>query len=227
MTTKLSSTGGIKRVRVDRHAVEDAAAEIVNRRGLASLSMSELAAALDVKTPSLYAHVAGIDEVRRMLALRGLSELENTVARAALGKSKDEAIRSLLFAHLEYVRSNPGVYEATIPSAPRGDTEWLEASGKLQSTTLAVLSAFGFATEDEVHVQRGLTSLAHGFAALEGSGGFRNPVDLDESFGWLVDVFLAGLPSKLAAQAARTTKAATTRTARKSVSASGRKAVRS
>jgi AcrR family transcriptional regulator len=222
----LPNTENHKRGRVDRHAVEEAAAEIVNRRGLSSLSMSELASALDVKTPSLYAHVAGIDEVRRMLALRGLVEIENTIARAALGKAKEDAIRSILFAHLEYVRSNPGVYEATIPSAPRGDAEWLAASEKVQSTTMAVLSAFGFAREDEIHVQRGLRSLAHGFAALEGSGGFRNPVDLDESFGWLVDVFLAGLPSKLASKAARSTKAATTRTTQKSARASGRKAAR-
>ena len=37
--------------------------------------MSELAAALDVKTPLLYAHVTGIDEVKRMLALRGLADM--------------------------------------------------------------------------------------------------------------------------------------------------------
>jgi AcrR family transcriptional regulator len=226
----MSNLRSTKRVRVDRHAVEEAAAEIVNRRGLASLSMSELASALDVKAPSLYAHVAGIDEVRRMLALRGLGEIENTLARAALGKAGAEAVRAMLVAHLEYVRSNPGVYEATIPSPPRGDREWTDAADKVQATTMAVLSAFGFSEEDEIRIQRGLRSLAHGFAALEGSGAFRSSVDdRDESFGWLVDVFLAGLPSTIATKATGTTKtaiAATTRATRKSVGASGRKAAR-
>ena len=68
--------------------------------------------------------------------------------------------------------------------------------------------------------------VAHGFAALEGSGAFMNPVDRDESFGWLVDVFLAGLSSKVQARTASTPKAATTRTTTNSASAFGRKAAR-
>ena len=81
------SDAATKRTKLDHGVIEHAAAERVNRHGLASLSMSELAAALDVKTPSLYAHVTGIDEVKRMLALRGLADMENCLARAALGKN--------------------------------------------------------------------------------------------------------------------------------------------
>jgi len=33
----------------------------------------------------------------------------------------------------------------------------------------------------------------HGFISLEGAGGFAMPVDLDASFHWLINVFVAGL----------------------------------
>jgi AcrR family transcriptional regulator len=213
-----------KRLKVDRDVIEHAAAQIANHDGLAGLSMSALATVLDVKTPSLYAHVTGIDEVRRMLALRGLSDMDNALARAALGKTTDQAVRAMLFAYVDYVREHPGVYEAMVPSPPLDDEAWLAAYDKLQSTTAAVLSGFEFSPEEQVHVLRGLRSLAHGFAALEASDSFRRPVDLDESFGWLVDVFLAGLQPKDESQASSEADAATTRTRGRSARAEGRKA---
>jgi hypothetical protein len=36
----------------------------------------------------------------------------------------------------------------------------------------------------------------HGFSTLEVSGGFGMPLDLDESFSRLVNVFIAGLQKK-------------------------------
>jgi AcrR family transcriptional regulator len=213
-----------KRLKVDRDAIEHAAAMIANHDGLSSLSMSALATLLDVKSPSLYAHVTGIDEVKRMLALRGLADLENALARAALGKTTGEAVRAMLFAYVDYVREHPGVYAAMIPSPPLDDEPWLAAAAKLQSTTATVLSGFEFSPEEEIHALRGIRSLAHGFAAFEGTDAFRSPVDLDESFGWLVDVFLAGLQPKVEAHASREADSATMRTRGRSARAMGRKA---
>jgi AcrR family transcriptional regulator len=213
-------------LRINHKVIEDSAAERVNRDGLASLSMSELAAGLEVRTPSLYAHVTGIDEIKRMLALRGLGEMENTLARASLGKTTSDAVRAMLFAYRDFVRDNPGVYEAMIPSPPADDELWLQASNRLQTTTIAVLSGFAFTAEEEIHVMRGLRSLAHGFAALEASGAFRGPIDLDESFAWLVEVFLSGLEPKFELQASREASPGTARSRGSSARASGRKALR-
>lgn len=195
------SNANAKRDRVDRDVVIATAADLVNRNGLASLSMGELATALGLKTPSLYAHVTGIDEVKRLLALRGLAAMETALAHAALGKTASSAVRALLFAYLEFVRTNPGVYEATFPAAPLDDLEWTAAARKIQATNRAVLAGLGLSPEEEIHLQRGMRSLAHGFAVFEASGAFRNPVDRDESFSWLVDVFLCGLEPLIGAAA--------------------------
>src|SRR5260370_7706277 len=81
------------KARVDRERVLVAASELANRHGLDQLSMSELALALGIRTPSLYTHVAGLSELHRLLALKGLRELEERMARAPLGKSPDEPIQ--------------------------------------------------------------------------------------------------------------------------------------
>src|SRR5271166_6529986 len=87
---------GASRLRVDRERLIVTAAALVNRHGLDSLSMSDLAAALGVRTPSLYSHVAGIDDVKRLLALHGLADLDGRIARTALGQSAGDAVRAVI-----------------------------------------------------------------------------------------------------------------------------------
>ena len=55
------------------------------------LSMNELAQALNVRTPSLYSHVAGINDVKRLLVLHGMEELDDGAARATIGKAGPDA----------------------------------------------------------------------------------------------------------------------------------------
>jgi AcrR family transcriptional regulator len=53
------------RVGLDSAAVVSAAAELIERRGFEALTLSALASELGVKPPSLYAHVGGLDDLRR------------------------------------------------------------------------------------------------------------------------------------------------------------------
>jgi hypothetical protein len=161
--------------------------------------MSDLAQVLNVRTPSLYSHVAGIGDVKRLLALHGLAELDSTVSRATIGRSGPGAVRALLNAYREFVEKNPGVYAATVPTPPRSDREWSGAVDHLMGTFLASLQEYDLRGPEVVHALRGLRSLVHGFVSLESSGALKHPVNRDESFAWLVESFLAAL-EKMAAQ---------------------------
>jgi AcrR family transcriptional regulator len=186
-------------MRIDRARLRHEAGALANRRGLDGLSMSDLAHALNVRTPSLYSHVAGIDDVKRLLALHGLAELEQGAARATIGKSGADAVRALLNRYRDFVRKNPGVYAATLPTPPRSDREWSGAVDRLMNTCLAALQEYELRGPEMVHALRGLRSLVHGFVSLESSGALKHPVNRDESFAWLVESFLAAL-EKMAAQ---------------------------
>jgi AcrR family transcriptional regulator len=172
---------------------------LVNQRGLDDLSMSELAQALNVRTPTLYSHVAGLDDLKRLLALHGLAELDRAMSRATIGISGPDAVRAMLNAYREFVEKNPGLYAATVPTPPRSDREWSAAVDRLMDTLLASLRYYDLRGPEKVHALRGLRSLVHGFVSLESSGALKHPVNRNDSFAWLVESFLTAL-EKMAAQ---------------------------
>ena len=172
---------------------------LVNQRGLDELSMSDLAQALNVRTPTLYSHVAGLDDLKRLLALHGLAELDRAMSRATIGISGPDAVRAILNAYREFVEKNPGLYAATVPTPPRSDREWSAAVDRLMDTLLASLRYYDLRGPEKVHALRGLRSLVHGFVSLESSGALKHPVNRNDSFAWLVESFLAAL-EKMAAQ---------------------------
>jgi hypothetical protein len=56
-----------------------------------------------------------------------------------------------------------------------------------------VLAPYRLSEEEAIHAIRGLRSIVHGFLSLEVAGGFGMPVDLDASFHWLINLYIAGL----------------------------------
>ena len=73
------------------------------------------------------------------------------------------------------------------------DVELQTAEDRVVEITLVVMGSFGLKKEDGLHALRGLRSIVHGFATLEVAGGFGLPLDCDESFRRLVELFIRGL----------------------------------
>lgn len=194
-------------MRVDQERLVAVASEIANRNGLDQLSMNDIALALGVRTPSLYSHVEGLDEVKRLIALSGLAAFDQFLTREALGKSTAEAVKAVAHGVRNFARANPGVYAAFLPTPGKGDREWNAAKDRVTDTFLRVLKGYGFDRDAEIHAMRGLRSLVHGFVSLELSGALKNPVDREESFDWLVLVFIEGLEAEAkSGEAGRRTK---------------------
>jgi AcrR family transcriptional regulator len=180
-------------MRVDKDRICQQAIILANRGGLDDLSMNDLAQALNIRAPSLYSHVAGINDVKRLLALHGLDLLDRSIAQATIGKSGAAAVASALNAYRDFVKANPGVYAAMVPTPPRSDREWSGAVDRLMDTLLASLREYGLQGSELIHALRGLRSLVHGFVSLESSGALKHRVDRDESFAWMVESFIAAL----------------------------------
>jgi AcrR family transcriptional regulator len=180
------------RAGLDRAVVVQAAARLADANP-GELSLARLAESLHVRTPSLYKHVDGLPALRRDLALLGLAELERRLTDAAVGRSRDEAVRALAGAYRSFVHERPGLYVATIPAPVPGDTEHEAAAARVVAVVLRVLEGYGLQGDDAVHAVRALRSCLHGFASLEAAGGFGLPLDLDESFRRLVELFIEGL----------------------------------
>ncbi len=182
-----------RRAGLDRAAVVEAATAIADEQGLRALGVVELARRLRVKPPSLYNHVGSLVDLRRELALAGMRGLGQRLTDAAVGRSGDEALRTMAHAYRAFARAHPGLYAAAQTAPPRADVEAQAAAGAVVEVVARVLAAYRLAGDESIHAVRAFRSALHGFVSLEAAGGFGLPADVDGSFERLTDLLAAGL----------------------------------
>jgi AcrR family transcriptional regulator len=182
------------RARLDATAVVDAAAALADAEGLQALTLSRLAAELGVRSPSLYAHVDGLEDLRRRLGTRGARELAAVLSRAAAGRAGGDALAGVAHAYLAYGREHPGSYAAAQRARElQDDDDARAAAGAVADVVLAVLRGYDLHGDDAVHAARVIRVALHGFVALEAEGGFAIALPLDATFERLIETLDKGL----------------------------------
>lgn len=181
------------RAGLDTEAVVAAAAELADEHGLAAVTLARLATRLGVRSPSLYAHVAGLEDLRRRLGARGARELAAAVAAAAAGRARVDALRAVAETYRRYALAHPGVYAAMQRAPDELTSETAAAARDLVEVIVAALAGYSLAGESAIHAVRIVRSALHGFVSLEQEGGFRMPVSLPQSYEQLILVLDAGL----------------------------------
>ncbi|MFD3451069.1 TetR/AcrR family transcriptional regulator [Streptomyces sp. NPDC058691] len=164
-----------------------AGAALADEVGLANLTMGLLAERLGVRTPSLYKHVGGQEDLIRRIAALALSEAGDAIGRAVQGYAGRDALAAAARSFRAFVLEHPGRYGATIGLEPSGpDDPLITASRRSLGPFTAVLRGYDVAESDVDHALRMLRSLFHGFATLQAANSFRWSADIDESFEWLI-----------------------------------------
>jgi len=184
------------RSNLTQQTVVQAAADLINTEGLEALSLGRLASELGIRTPSLYNHVDGLPGLMRELSILNARNLAERISEAAIGQSGPDLVRAVMQTIRAYIKESPGLYLSTVRASgtqPEVVPELEQEEARSVKVGLAVMTSFGLEGEEAVHAVRGLRSVVHGFATLEISGGFGIPLDLDESFSRLVDLFIVGL----------------------------------
>ncbi len=176
--------------------VIDRAASLANADGMEAVTLARLAESLGVRSPSLYKHVAGLPAIRRALAVRGLTEANDRLERAAVGKSGDAAVFAIAHAHWRFAQDKPGLYAASVVAPRPGENDVARAGEALIGTVLSVLAGYGIAGNDALHAVRGFRAVVHGFVSLDLAGAFRLKLDLAESFDRLLSAFVADLAAR-------------------------------
>ena len=178
-----------RKVGVTLDAVVAAATVVADRDGLAALSLGPVAAALGVRPPSLYAHVDGLDGLRRQLCLAAGRELGARMRAAADGADDPvAALTAIGTAYRTFARAHPGLYAALLP-VPRADEDPEGAAAVAAPVEVLVEVLTGLGVEPARHVDliRALRAMLHGFVDLENGHGFGYADPVDRSF----DVALA------------------------------------
>ena len=155
------------------------------------VTLARLAVVLGIRTPSLYAHVDGLGDLRVRLGARGARELAASIQVAAAGRARGEALRAVALAYREYAHVHPGLYAAMQVAS---ESEEFQAAGaEVIGPILAVLGGYGLEGEPAIHAVRAIRSALHGFVSLEREGGFGLPVAVDDSYDKLITMLDAGL----------------------------------
>lgn len=179
---------------LDKKTIIEAAANMADEKGVKNVTLTALASELGIKSPSLYKHFrGGLDELSKELMLYGWCSLESEIIRAAIGKSKDDAIIAICYAYRNFVSRHRGLYEAMQWYNMYQSTEHLQATQGVISILFQVLEAYSLNEEQKVHCVRMLRGFLQGFSTIESHGGFGNPAPLDDTFDFALKTILRGI----------------------------------
>jgi AcrR family transcriptional regulator len=181
--------------RINRTLVIETAVQYVNQHGLAALTLAAIAQTLDIKLPSLYNHISGIEDMHATLAAYGAQALFRCCQDAAVGQSGDAALRTIANAYRDFIRQNPGIYAATLVQSTVPNAALAHANQDLMHLLTRVLQPYALTPHDTIHVLRGLRSIVHGFSTLEATGTFALPVDTNDSFQTVMQWFITSIAS--------------------------------
>lgn len=178
----------VPRAGLDAAAVTEAAATLADEVGLAQLSMSMIAERLGVKAPSLYKHVDGLTDLTRRIAILGATELGDALRETMQGRSGKRALEAAVQTLRCFVSEHPARYQMAVSTHPvSADDPLAIALDRTLFSFTAALQDYPIDPGNEVHALRVLRSVLHGFATIEGSGGFQMDADIDASVAWMVE----------------------------------------
>ena len=208
------------RAGLSREAVTELAVALIDSTadGFDTLTLAAVAARAGVAVPSLYKHVGSLADLRRAVALVGLTELLRRSSAATVGLARDDALRALGREIRAFAGEHPGLYAASqlAPKLDRGFDRGFDRSSPDRSpddrspddpaslalaqaaadtvaVVASVLRGFGLPEQRSVDAVRATRAAIHGFVELEAHGGFGMPDDVDRSFEALLDVLVAGI----------------------------------
>lgn len=179
--------------RLDRDAVIRKAAELANETGSDNISLKELAGALGVRSPSLYNHVDGLEDVKRSLMLYGWSQLEQRLLRAAAGYSGYDAFRSMCREFFSFSRENPGLFNAMLWYNKYSGADAMQATAGFFIYFYRFTESVNISRDNAEHILRTLRGFLEGFSLLVNNGSFGHSADITESFELSLDILIAGI----------------------------------
>jgi AcrR family transcriptional regulator len=180
-------------VQTDRKTIVETAFELIEQKGVESLSLSKLASQLGIKAPSLYRYIASkeslLQAVIELTYLR-LFEAYDAALESASEDPTDQLIK-LSHAHRSFAQANPNTYmlayTTSNPELPSNPDILLERAILIQGIMMQISGE-----ENSLTALRGVLALIHGFISLELNGQFRRGGDLSETFDAVIQAYLRG-----------------------------------
>ncbi len=170
-------------------AIVSAAREILERVGSEQFSLQDVAAAVGVKTPSLYKRVADRAALLALLEQQGFAELA-AVLRVAAGAPGP--LRAMALAYRRFALTSPQLYARMLAPDATRSAESLRWRQDALQPVLAVLTPL-VGKAHTLMAARTVTAFLHGYVTMESSGAFRLGGNIDRDFVQALDAVLRGV----------------------------------
>ncbi|RKP55121.1 TetR/AcrR family transcriptional regulator [Cohnella endophytica] len=170
-----------------------AAGDIADREGWDQVTLANVAGNLGIRTPSLYNHVDGLQDLRQKLAIHASGLLLARLTDAAVGRTGEQAFIALGIVYVEFVSEHPGLYDAINRLPLPGPVEFEHNAEQILKLFIRLMEPLGLPESEFVHAIRGLRSMVHGFASLKSMGGFQMQEELYESVTKSITYYIQGL----------------------------------
>ncbi len=176
---------------LNREHIVKTAIKIIEERGVMNFSLHLLADELGVKTASLYNHIANINDLFYDAGIYALKTLENCLRDAVSSKERDEALRSLAYAYLDFAHEKRELYDFIMYIRTQNHVGIDDFVTSANIPIVEVLSSYDIDKTDLVHRHRLLRSILHGFITQERSGFFKHsPESIQKSYEVAINCFL-------------------------------------
>ena len=179
-------------MRVTRADVIEAAAQLADQRGLNGVSLKAVAEALQLRAPSLYNHVASLEELLQAVAHQGMREMNARMERAAVGVSGEEAILAVSTAYLRAMIDHPGVYETIQWAAWHGTEETRALLGQYRALLETLLRPLGLQEGLEEALDL-LAGTLHGYGSTQLGRAIADPDRAENALRRAISAVLSGI----------------------------------
>lgn len=180
---------------VTRGLVIETAARIADAEGFDAMALTRVARELGRHVSSLYTHVDNGEALRREVALLAQRELSERLWRAALARSREDALSAIAHAFRDYLRDRPGRGEALLRHRPTDDEAYRAGAHHMAEPLLATFASYGLGPVRVRLAHRAFSASVRGFVAGEAIGLYGSREEADAAFAEVVGLFLLGLDS--------------------------------
>jgi AcrR family transcriptional regulator len=171
-------------------AIVAAGRRLLEEHGLDALTMRDVAAAVGVRTPSLYKRVRGRSDLFGLILEDVADELTTALDAAAGSGDAVTDVRAMAAAYRGFAQSNPVAY--SLMFAPQATSGATARSVRSSATFLRVVAELA-GQRHALPAARTIVAWAHGFITMELAGAFRLGGDIEQAWDFGLDRILAAV----------------------------------
>ena len=177
---------------VDQTSVVEKARAMIEQDGADNLTLAKLAAAFNIKAPSLYKHFDSRAQLIKAVNTITAQRLKTVLDEASHGGSSvRETLFAVSMAYRAFALANPATYAllfANLSVDARPDKQLMESIAiPLQQLVSADMTA-----DYPLEALRGALALLHGFVTLELNGLFQRGGDIELAFQRSIQAYFDG-----------------------------------